>query len=76
MKKVVRGVKYVAIVNVDKIMKLDIDWFEGYFTAKTKEEKIKWLETTNLKYTSAHGTFTDRAHEFYGIVAYKLSQLR
>lgn len=56
-------------------MEIDIDWFEGYFEAKTIEEKIKWLKTTDLKYTNAAGDFTPRAHHFYGIVVQKLQEL-
>jgi len=56
-------------------MEIDIDWFEGYFEAKTKEAKIEWLNTTNLRYTNAGGNFTTRAHHFYSIVKQKLSVL-
>jgi len=56
-------------------MEIDIDWFEGYHEAKTREEKIKWLEEKELYYKNAGGTFTHRAHQFYGILSQKLREL-
>lgn len=59
-------------------MEVDIDWFEGYFEAKTREEKIKWLKEKVLYYNKEKdggASFALRAHHFYGMVAQKLQQL-
>ena len=59
-------------------MEIDIDWFEGYFEAKTREEKIEWLKTKELKYARGNNSgasFTPRAHQFYGILSHKLHEL-
>lgn len=53
----------------------DIDWFEGYFTARTREEKIEWLKNKHLKYVKSGASFTSRAHQFYGMVQHKLEEL-
>jgi len=56
-------------------MEIDIDWFEGYFKAKTKEEKIKWLSEKQLNFENASANFTPRAHQFYSILNQKLHEL-
>jgi len=59
-------------------MDIDIDWFEGYFEAKTREDKIKWLKEQVLYYDKGNdggASFALRAHHFYGILSQKLQQL-
>jgi len=59
-------------------MEIDINWFEEYFEAKTKEEKIEWLKNKHLKYVKGKeggASFTSRAHLFYGILSQKLHEL-